>query len=70
MHMISNEVIELLKLQTESLALARKMKERWPFADENQRATLLADYIESRRKLPRLENGKHLGHSEAHNEGR
>ena len=68
--MISNHLIELLKLQSESLAIAKMMSERWPEADQEERTHLLNMYIESRRKLPRLDNGKHLGHTEAHQASR
>lgn len=68
--MLSNQMIELLKLQSESLACARMMRERWIEADAEERMHLLNMYIDSRRKLPRLENGKHLGHREAHEQSR
>jgi hypothetical protein len=64
--MISNEMIDLLKLQSESLSIAKMMRNRWVEADEEERTHLLNMYIDSRRKLPRLANGKHLGHREAH----
>jgi len=68
--MISNHIIELLKLQSDSLAIAKMMSERWKEADQEERTHLLNMYIDSRRKLPRLENGKHLGHREAHEQTR
>ena len=69
-HMISNELIELLKLQSDSLAIAKMMSERWKDADAEERALLVDMYIDSRRKLPRLANGKHLGHREAYEQTR
>ena len=68
--MISNEAIEILKLQSESLAIANMMRDRWQDADAEERMHLLNMYIDSRRKLPRLFNGKHLGHTEAHQASR
>jgi len=68
--MISNYLIELLKLQSESLAIAKMMAERWNDADQEERTHLVNMYIDSRRKLPRLDNGKHLGHREAYEQTR
>jgi len=68
--MISNEMIDLLKLQSESLSIAKMLSERWSNADQEERMHLLNMYIDSRRKLPRLANGKHLGHREAYEQTR
>lgn len=68
--MISNHLIELLKLQSDSLAIAKMMAERWKDADQEERTHLVNMYIDSRRKLPRLDNGKHLGHREAYEQTR
>lgn len=66
--MISDEMVHLLKLQSDSLLAAKAMSERWATANQEERTLLLDAYIESRRKLPRLANGKHLGHHEAHDQ--
>jgi len=69
-HMISNELIEYLFLQNQSLSIAQMMKSRWPNASNEERVLLLNMYIESRRQLPRLSNGKHIGHREAYEASR
>lgn len=64
--MISEVAIEVFRLQQYSLNCAQRMRACWADATEEQRKQLLDTYIESRRALPRLANGKHLGHSEAY----
>jgi hypothetical protein len=64
--MISNELIEYLFLQNQSLSIAQMMKSRWANASKEERMLLLNMYIDSRRQLPRLSNGKHIGHREAY----
>jgi hypothetical protein len=68
--MISNELIEYLFLQNQSLSIAQMMKSRWANASKEERMLLLNMYIDSRRQLPRLSNGKHIGHREAYEASR
>ena len=64
--MISEVAIDIFRKQQYSLTCAKRMSDNWATATANERKQLLDAYIESRRALPRLDNGKHLGHWEAY----